>query len=985
MKYSLIRKLEKYKYVSFDMFDTLITRNIISPEYLFNIVEVSYNKKNPNCKISDWLKLRKDGEYRARKNSIEEEITLDDIYKNINLPKIILNKLKREEISLEIAVSTRNNDFFDIYNYCLKNNKKIIITSDMYLDREIIEKILKNNGIIYDKVYVSSEIGCTKSTGYLFSYILKDLNIKYDEIIHIGDNKKSDFISPRRLRINSILYKNKNIEDKNREFIYNYMQLFIKNNILNSYSYYWKTGYKTLGPLLLGFSKWLDNELKKEKFDRIFFLSRDGYLIQQSYNIINKDNKSDYLYVSRRAVIVPTIWMYEDFNEIFNNISLPRELNLKILGDKLGISEELIVKVSKKLNINCDEYFYSENLIVTKYYKVIKYLKKEIINNSKIEYNNLINYFKYKNFSGKVAIIDIGWNGNIQYALNKIASTMKNIEIIGFYFGVNPDSNKPKYLKMKSYLFDKNDPDLFYLKKYFNTLFELFFLGNHGSVKRYINKRNYIEMYDYEYETNDTKIAIKDLQYGALQFVSDSRNNEVFNLFAINKYDAISNLIKLGNNPSKEDILKLGKLNFFDGEIHKMVNLKSRLYYFIHPICLKKDFEKSIWKTAFLKKIFVLDLDFYKIVSFTDKIYHKKRGDMMKINIYLPEIYRGIAGGYKIIYQYANFLSKSNDVCIYYNLNNGKNSKNIPPKLCVFYRRLLFINYPYWFKLNKNIKQKCILNISDDNIRDADISIATAAITANDVAGLSIKKGKKIYFIQDFENWGSTSDDFLYKSYSLGLNNVVISKWLKTIVDEHSKKESILLRNGIDIDKFKIYNDIKNRDNHSIAMLYHNRLNKGCKEGLEVLYRLKKDYPDIKVTLFGSPKKPKSLPTWIRYIRNASEDEVIDILNNSAIYLCTSKSEGFGLPGLESMACGCALITTNCLGVLEYANNSNSLISDRDDYEDLYNNIKLLFDNSTKRIKLAKKGNKDVQDFSLKKSMKLMEELIQRVNFYEDK
>ena len=40
--------------------------------------------------------------------------------------------------------------------------------------------------------------------------------------------------------------------------------------------------------------------------------------------------------------------------------------------------------------------------------------------NSKDEFNIYVNYLKSINFHGKVAIVDIGWHGNMQKALNKI-------------------------------------------------------------------------------------------------------------------------------------------------------------------------------------------------------------------------------------------------------------------------------------------------------------------------------------------------------------------------------------------------------------------------------------------------------------------------------------------------------------------------------------------------------------------------------------
>lgn len=341
----------------------------------------------------------------------------------------------------------------------------------------------------------------------------------------------------------------------------------------------------------------------------------------------------------------------------------------------------------------------------------------------------------------------------------------------------------------------------------------------------------------------------------------------------------------------------------------------------------------------------------------------------MKINFYLPRVYRKISGGYKVIYQYSNYLaSKGHDVYIYYNMNNGKNSKHIPKIIGQLIWKLLFIGFPSWFSFNKNVTQILAKQYDNKYIRNADVSIATTPHVAYFISKLSKSKGEKFYFIQGYENWGKTTDEFVQKSYDLGMNNIVISKWLKNIVDKNSKRKSKLIANGINLDIFKISKEIEKRNSYSISMLYSDGEIKGCNYGLEVLKKLKNKYQNLKVTFYGSCVRPRFLPKWINYIKNASENQVVKILNDSAIFMCTSIEEGFGLPGLEAMACGCTLVTTNCHGIMEYANENNAMISEPKDVQAMYRNIdKLLTDNEF-RIKLAKKGNSEIQNRSLKVS-----------------
>ena len=347
----------------------------------------------------------------------------------------------------------------------------------------------------------------------------------------------------------------------------------------------------------------------------------------------------------------------------------------------------------------------------------------------------------------------------------------------------------------------------------------------------------------------------------------------------------------------------------------------------------------------------------------------------MKINIFL-NFFRGIAGGYKVIFQYANYLVQNgNDVIIYYNLQGGKYNKKIPNKIMLLYRKIYLKKYPYYFKLNKEIKQYGISSIKDCNVRNAEICILTSPIVVNESMELSRSKGKKIYFIQGFENWWNKESE-IYKSYNVCEKNIVISRWLKDVVDKHSKTKSVIVHNGIDLSKFKVIKENKDRYKHSISMIYHLDEMKGCKYGLEALLKLKENYPDLIVNMFGNPKRPKEWPAWINYTQKASESEVIEILNNSSIFLCTSLHEGFGLPGLESLACGCVLVTTNCFGPLEYANKNNAIICKSKDANQLIKGISKIFEDDSLKKQLLEHAKKEVKKWDINRSMKNFEKEI---------
>lgn len=614
--------ISNYEYVSFDIFDTLIKRNLPKPSSLFLIVQEKYERKY-NRELQDWKSIRIEAEIKAREKSNEEEITLDDIYANINSKIENLEELKKIEVETEIELCEKNMQLYELYKFCKEQQKKIIITSDMYLDEEVIKTILQKNEFMYDMLFLSSELKKTKRTGSLFKYILENLKITNKQIVHIGDNKKSDYISAKKIGIYAILiqeenrlsyYNEKDVDSKDK-FNYECLKAFINHHIDKTKGYYWKCGYETFGPLLYGYIKWLDEQFKNNNYTQIYFLARDGYIMQRAYDIIYPDNKTRYIYASRRALLVPTIWMYKDLNEIFQNMLLPKEITVRAFLKKMGLDAEKYQKVIEKYGYTLEQKISLKTLKDEKI-EFYEEIKNDIYENSKKEYDNLLKYFNFVEFKGKVAIVDIGWYGNMQKALEntkKIANW--NVDIDGYYVGIVPDSDKQLIYNMKGYLFEKGREELFIKKKFFNAIFELIFLAHHGSVKKYTEDTEKVELYPYEYENIDTDNNMQEFQKGALQFINDYLKSGISNYIEYNENIAMYNLLELGNRPRKIDIKSFGNIEFYDDDYCKINQAKSLLYYLFHPKQFKHDLDVSKWKTGFLKSILKINIPYFEILK----------------------------------------------------------------------------------------------------------------------------------------------------------------------------------------------------------------------------------------------------------------------------------------------------------------------------------------------------------------------------------
>lgn len=352
----------------------------------------------------------------------------------------------------------------------------------------------------------------------------------------------------------------------------------------------------------------------------------------------------------------------------------------------------------------------------------------------------------------------------------------------------------------------------------------------------------------------------------------------------------------------------------------------------------------------------------------------------MKITFCLPGLKRGPVGGYKVVYIYANALcERGHEVTIVHD-NTNLTGRRWIDRVFLFRILLLIFLYgfkPRWYKLDKRINQVLMLNgFKMDKVPDGDAVVATASVTAGDVNRLSAKKGKKYYFIQGYEKWDNSEED-LIATYRMPFTFVTISAWLKALLEQYTEFPVMLIQNGIEFDDFYVLKDIDKRNPYTVAMLYHKLPNKGSKYGIRTLCKLKKKIPELHVNMFGTMKRPKNLPEWIDYTQKASKDELRYIYNNSSVFLCPTIREGFGLTGAESMACGCALVSTNYAGVREYAvDGRNSLLCDVKSENSLYKALKRCMEDNNLRIRLARTGNEDIQAFSWKSAIDKFERML---------
>lgn len=202
----LKKKIDEKKVISFDVFDTLLFRNVHHPKDVFRILDMFAENR---FGIHHFYQTRIDAEKQARLLSENGECTFDEIYDLLaDGLGSFTKRIQDLELQTELLISTANPFMKSIFDYACKNGKNVLIISDMYLSSETIRLLLRKSGYSECEVYVSNEYRRNKRCGALFQLIKDKNDLNSEQWLHVGDNLVSDGEMPHALGIETYIYKN---------------------------------------------------------------------------------------------------------------------------------------------------------------------------------------------------------------------------------------------------------------------------------------------------------------------------------------------------------------------------------------------------------------------------------------------------------------------------------------------------------------------------------------------------------------------------------------------------------------------------------------------------------------------------------------------------------------------------------------------------------------------------------------------------------
>lgn len=308
---SLRHRIDRAEVVSFDVFDTLLSRPYLHPADLF--VHMGCALRKPQ-----FAARRVEAERSARRAHPElADVTLGMIYAELE-PEYA--PLQQQEMEWEARVLRADPEVQQVYAYARAQGKRIAIVSDMYMPAEWLAATLRQNGYEgWERLYVSCEAGACKHDGALFRHLLADFAVQPGAVLHIGDRERADVVAPRRLGIGAVRYApawrrflagHRAIAacaDKGRQGLafsimvglLSYDWQLRRCGLRPAASYWHELGYRYAGPVGYGYTRFVEKAAQQAGAGALLFVARDGYLLQKIYAEFGARLPSAYVYAPR--------------------------------------------------------------------------------------------------------------------------------------------------------------------------------------------------------------------------------------------------------------------------------------------------------------------------------------------------------------------------------------------------------------------------------------------------------------------------------------------------------------------------------------------------------------------------------------------------------------------------------------------------------------------------------------------------------------
>lgn len=562
---TIVRLAAPYTAVAFDVFDTLIKRDVAKPTDLFLLAG------------SDFAKARVQAEAEARAQK-QGEVTLAEIYGR----PCLAGYDPARECALELEAVTPNLPLLDAVRKLQAQGKRIYYISDMYLPPEQIAAMLARCG--YDGLdggFVSCSYGVQKRSGTLFRRFLRETELKASQVLFVGDSWRADVVGAAFAGIRAWhLPSHKAVSEfaSADDFAGGAVSAFVQNRVGQRPYDGEVLGFSVLGPLLVAFCRWLHERRVQYGHGKLYFLARDMYLTRQVYEIMYPEEETCYLQVSRRS-LCPALLAEKEYPLLW--AALPRQ---KLTG----------AQIAAYCGADCPDSFARQSFDL-KSEKMPAGLTELFAALCPPPTAELVHVYLHQSGLEKGdLLVDVGSGGTTQILLEALCK----IQLHGLQ--LSGDERLRKRLsddRAEVFLSLAQEAAKLYWAG--QPMLERLISQDIGAAKGYAAGINRIIVCR---EEQKPEPVLADIQRGALAFAK-AWQASVLAPVVLEPALSIAPFLHLLAKPSKTQTRLLGDLTVEDGGVYPLAKPQSHAMYLLHPAQMKRDLAESRWKIGFLRRL----------------------------------------------------------------------------------------------------------------------------------------------------------------------------------------------------------------------------------------------------------------------------------------------------------------------------------------------------------------------------------------------
>lgn len=477
---------------SWDFWDTLVTRCVLAPAEVFEIVEKITG-------TAGFSVLRKTAEAKSRAGV--PETTLDRIYEFLPFEAAEKRRLRDTEVWVEEQLAS------PIMVNVAQWSDEDVVVSDMYLDSATMLRIAKACGIELspERLFLSSDLGATKHTGELFDHVKRRVHLKS----HVGDNRHSDVTVPGRKGIMATHFNVAQATPIERNWVRsgsanaNLVAGLLRAARLaeppaaGHCAGEWILYSQLVAPLLLRFVDWTLRQCEQRGIEHIFFMARDGQVLHRIACALLTARRSKiqahYLYASRQALHLPGhVSMKQSASWIADDTAL---LSLRVIAERIGVDAGSVAEIAARHftagideNLSAVQRGHLPALMDDADFAELVRASSERALDSAVSYLRQIGLLDPAH--QQVGIVDVGWVGRVQRSLEGISAKagMSPERIYGFYLGLAAESVHASAERLIGMLADPFRLDAGSGEPWINSyrgVFEFFLRANHPTTLAY--------------------------------------------------------------------------------------------------------------------------------------------------------------------------------------------------------------------------------------------------------------------------------------------------------------------------------------------------------------------------------------------------------------------------------------------------------------------------------------------------------------------